>query len=136
MSLRDVALKFSVRTPRQYTVNTDTVYALHQCSCSKKAFDWINYIFHNSRVLSRVFEGKNLPPVCPDPLPLPLKKKIIVIITVTVSEKSSRRDEVSAHTVTVLKILSQNSPVASQHIFKSGGGMSPDLPRKFVPLGH
>ena len=79
--------------------------------------------------------GRIFPPYAQTPSPAP-KKKNFVSITVTVSEKSSRRDEVSAHTVTVLKILSQNSPVASQHIFKSGGGMSPDLPRKFVPLGH
>ena len=56
----------------------------------------------------------------------PLKKnaqlppKYIVILTVyklTISEKSSRRDEVSAHTVTFLKIVSQNAPdCISAHI--------------------
>ena len=50
----------------------------------------------------------------------------------TISEKSCRRDEVSAHTVTFLKIVAQNAPdciLAHIHLKKfRGGGMPPEPP--------
>ena len=49
----------------------------------------------------------------------------------TTSEKSSRRDEVSAHTVTFLKIVAQNAPdciLAHIHFKKFRGGMPPEPP--------
>ena len=69
------------------------------------------------------------------------KKSYHYSIKVTISAKSSRRDEGSAHTVTFLKIVSQNAPdCISAHIhFKTfPGGMSPDPPqesRGLWPLG-
>ena len=52
-------------------------------------------------------------------------------------EKSSRRDEVSAHTVTFLKIVSQNALdfIAAHILFKTfPGGMPPDPLRGLWPL--
>ena len=49
----------------------------------------------------------------------------------TTSEKSSRRDEVSAHTVKFLKIVAQNAPdciLAHIHFKKFRGGMPPEPP--------
>ena len=57
-----------------------------------------------------------------------------------ISEKSSRRDEVSAHTVTFLKIVSQNAPEcisAHLHLKKFPGSTPPDPPRsKLVAFAH
>ena len=83
------------------------------------------------RALSRVFEGYKLPPQNTQ-LPHP-KKSYHYSIKVTISEKLSRRDEGSAHTVTFLKIVSQNAPDC---ISSGGGGMSPEPPRKLVAFGH
>ena len=55
------------------------------------------------------------------------------------SEKSSKRDKVSAHTVKFLKIVSQNAPDCISthiHLKKFPGDMPPDLPRKLVAFGH
>ena len=52
-------------------------------------------------------------------------------------QKSSRHDEVSAHTF--LKIVSQMHQIAFQRIFISktiAGGVSPDPTRKFLAFGH
>ena len=52
-----------------------------------------------------------LGPAPPHPSPPPKKILIITVCKyVTISEKSSERDEVSTHTVTFLKIVSQNAP--------------------------
>ena len=66
-------------------------------------------------------------------LPHP-KKSYHYSIKVTISEKSSRRDEGSAH-----YNISQNAPdciSAHIHFKKLPGGMSPDPPRKLVAFGH
>ena len=92
------------------------------------------------RVLSRLFEGKKLPP--PKKRPSFHPKNIVITtayIKVTISEKSSRRDEVSAHTVTFLKIVSQNAPdCISVHIHfkKFLEEDAPGSPRKLVAFSH
>ena len=90
------------------------------------------------RVLSRVFEEQKLPPR-PSPPPPPPKGKCpaspqkILLSLQYIScciGKSSRRDEVSAHTGEFLKIVSQNSPDCnSAHIpFKIFPGACPRTP--------
>ena len=61
----------------------------------------------------------------------------VYITEVTISEKTSRRHDVSAHTVTFLKIESQNAPdCISAHIelFISRNVRGP--PRKLVAFAH
>ena len=54
-----------------------------------------------------------------------------------ISEKSSRHDEVSAHTVTFLKIVSQNAPdFISAHILFNKISRGGCLQTPFVAFGH
>ena len=89
------------------------------------------------RVLSRVFEGQKLPP---QNAQLPPKKYCYYYgIQVTLLERSSKRDEVLAPSVTFLKIVSQNAPdciSAHIHFKKLPRGIAPDPPRKIVAFGH
>ena len=79
--------------------------------------------------------GRSLPPPKKKNTQLPHPKKSYhYSIKVTISEKSSRRDEGSAH-----YNISQNAPdciSAHIHFKKLPGGMSPDPPRKLVAFGH
>ena len=84
---------------------------------------------HTARVLSRT--GIWGVEASPPKKNTKLSPQNIVSIWVTVSEKSSSRNEVSSHTVTFLKIVSQNAPdCVSVHIRfqKFSGGVCPRTP--------
>ena len=91
------------------------------------------------RVLSKVFEGQELPP--PPNAQLPLQKVLLSLQYISnCIGKSSRHDEVNAHTVIFLKIVSQNAPdcISAVQSFQKNfrGGMPPDPPGKLVVFGH
>ena len=87
--------------------------------------------------------GRRFPPKMPSlPPPPPPKKKYCYhySIQVTISEKSSRRDKVSAHTVTNLNIVSKCTKLhLSAYSFQKDFGLHAPGPlleaRRFQPLG-
>ena len=90
------------------------------------------------RDLSWLFEGYKLP--APQMSSFPLKTVLSLQYIGNSSEKSARRDEVSAHTGTFLIIVSQNvSDCISPHTHLKkfpGKQVFPPTPRKLLAFGH
>ena len=86
----------------------------------------------------RYLRGRSSPPPNAQ---LPLQKVLLSLQYISnCIGKSSRHDEVNAHTVIFLKIVSQNAPdcISAVQSFQKNfrGGMPPDPPGKLVVFGH